>query len=152
MRTFNHRNLTNKSFALYAQAPASVAKNGSDELVFTMSNVTDASASPPTKSSDLLKAGYTDEIANKPGLATYSVLINKCTQLNHLAENQNNSFVGTWSGDDLTLKGLKFSGDVSSITNITSVQIYKNRNFYMGGAGAPFDGYNSNSDFITSKN
>jgi len=140
MRTYNHRNLTNESFALYAKNPTSVTKNASNELVFTFSSSTPDDVT-------LLQAGYTDELANKPGLATYSVLVNNCTGLNVLSENQNNSFVGVWDGNDLTLKGLTYTPDISNLTNTTSLQIYKNRNFYMGGSGGPFYGFNSDSDF-----
>ena len=140
MRTYNHRNLTNESFALYAKNPTSVTKNASNELVFTFSSSTPDDVT-------LLRAGYEDELDYKPGLATYSVLVNNCTGLSVLSENQNNSFVGIWDGNDLTLKGLKYTPDISNLTNTTSLQIYKNRNFFHGGPGSPFDGFNSDSDF-----
>jgi len=150
MRTFNHRNITNKSFALYAQSPSAVGVNGNNEIQFTFDTVVDNSTSPPTKASDLLKAGYTDELANQPGKALYSFLVNDCSTLSHL---QDNHAVGTWSGDVLTLKNIKYNsanhGNVAigSISNVLNIDVYKSRNFYMGGSGQPFDGFNNNADF-----
>ena len=150
MRTFNHRNITNKSFALYAQSPSAVGVNGNNEIQFTFDTVVDSSTSPPTKASDLLKAGYTNEIASQPGKALYSFLVNDCSTLSHL---QDNHAVGTWRGDVLTLKNVKYNsanhGNVAigSISNILNIDVYKSRNFYMGGSGAPFDGFNNNADF-----
>ena len=140
MRTFNHRNLTNQSFALYAKSPTAVGVNGSNEIQFTFSN-TDA---------NLLKAGYTNELASQPGKALYSFLVNDCSTLSHL---QDNHAVGTWSGDVLTLKNVKYNsanhGNVAigSVSNVLNIDVYKSRNFYMGGSGAPFDGFDNNADF-----
>ena len=140
MRTFNHRNITNQSFALYAKSPTAVGVNGSNEIQFTFS----------TSDANLLKAGYTNELANQPGKALYSFLVNDCSTLSHL---QDNHAVGTWSGDVLTLKNVKYNsannGDVAigSISNVLNIDVYKSRNFFMGGSGAPFDGFDSDSDF-----
>jgi hypothetical protein len=140
MRTFNHRNITNQSFALYAKSPISVGVNGSNEIQFTFS----------TNDANLLKEGYADELANQPGKALYSFLINDCSTLSHL---QDNHAVGTWSGDVLTLKNVKYNsanhGNVAigSVTNVLNIDVYKSRNFYMGGSGAPFYGFDNNADF-----
>ena len=140
MRTFNHRNITNKSFALYAKSPTAVGVNGSNEIQFTFS----------TSDANLLKAGYTNELASQPGKALYSFLVNDCSTLSHL---QDNHAVGTWSGDVLTLKNVKYNsanhGNVAigSVSNVLNIDVYKSRNFYMGGSGAPFDGFDNNADF-----
>jgi len=150
MRTFNHKNITNKSFAVYAQSPSAVGVNASNEVQFTFDTVVDSSATPPTKASDLLKAGYTNELANEPGKALYSFFTNDCTKLSHYKDSQ---AVGTWSGDVLTLKNVKYvaanNGGVaiSSVPNVLNIDIYKSRNFSMGGSGQPFDGFDSNADF-----
>ena len=140
MRTFNHRNITNQSFALYAKSPTAVGVNGSNEIQFTFS----------TSDANLLKAGYTNELASQPGKALYSFLVNDCSTLSHL---QDNHAVGTWSGDVLTLKNVKYNsanhGNVAigSVSNVLNIDVYKSRNFYMGGSGAPFDGFDNNADF-----
>lgn len=140
MRTFNHKNLTDKPFAVYAQSPTAVGVNASNEVQFTFSNA----------NATLLKAGYTNELASEPGKALYSFFTNDCTTLGHYKDNQ---AVGTWSGDVLTLKNVKYvaanNGGVAigSVPNVLNIDIYKSRNFYMGGSGAPFDGFDSNADF-----
>lgn len=140
MRTFNHKNITNKSFAVYAQSPTAVGVNASNEVQFTFSNA----------NATLLKAGYTNELASEPGKALYSFFTNDCTKLSHYKDSQ---AVGTWSGDVLTLKNVKYvaanNGGVAigSVPNVLNIDIYKSRNFYMGGSGQPFDGFDSNADF-----
>ena len=32
---------------------------------------------------------------------------------------------------------------IGSVPNVLNIDVYKSRNFYMGGSGAPFDGFNS---------
>ena len=140
MRTFNHKNLTDKPFAVYAQSPTAVGVNASNEVQFTFSNA----------NATLLKSGYTNELASEPGKALYSFFTNDCTTLGHYKDNQ---AVGTWSGDVLTLKNVKYvaanNGGVAigSVPNVLNIDIYKSRNFFMGGSGAPFDGFDSNADF-----
>jgi hypothetical protein len=150
MRTFNHRNITNQSFALHAQSPSAVGVNGNNEIQFTFDTVVDNSTSPPTKASDLLKAGYTYELASQPGKAVYSFLTNDCTAFSNLTDGQ---AVGTWSGDVLTLKNVEYDSSknnnvaIGSVTNVLNIDVYKSRNFYMGGSGQPFNGFDSNADF-----
>ena len=36
---------------------------------------------------------------------------------------------------------------IGSVPNVLNIDIYKSRNFYMGGSGAPFDGLLYNADF-----
>ena len=120
MRTFNHRNVTNQVFPLYGQAPTAISKNASNEIQLTFSSASAA----------LLKAGYTNELSAQPGLASYSAHINSCGGLDAI---QDASMVGTWSGDVLTLKGVKYTGDTADVTNITSLRVFKDRNFYVGG-------------------
>ncbi len=140
MRTFNHRNITNKSFALYAQSPTAVGVNGSNEIQFTFS----------TDNANLLKAGYTTELASQPGKALYSFLTNDCDAFSNLKDGQ---AVGTWSGDVLTLKNIKYDSSknnnvaIGSVSNVLNIDVYKSRNFYMGGSGQPFDGFDNNADF-----
>ena len=140
MRTFNHRNITNQSFALYAKSPIAVGVNGSNEIEFTFSN----------GDANLLKAGYTTELASQPGKALYSFLTNDCDAFSNLKDGQ---AVGTWSGDVLTLKNIKYDSSknnnvaIGSIANVLNIDVYKSRNFYMGGTGAPFDGFDDNADF-----
>ena len=130
MRTFNHRNVTNQVFPLYGQAPTAISKNASNEIQLTFDGVVDNTTTPPTKASDYLKAGYTNELSAQPGLASYSAHINSCGGLDAI---QDASMVGTWSGDVLTLKGVKYTGDTADVTNITSLRVFKDRNFYVGG-------------------
>jgi hypothetical protein len=140
MRTFNHRNITNQNFAVYAKSPTAVSVNGDNEIQFTFL----------PDDAILLKAGYAEELTNQPGKALYSFLINDCSTLSHL---QDNHAVGTWSGDVLTLKNVKYNsanhGNVAigSVSNVLNIDVYKSRNFYMGGSGAPFDGFDNNADF-----
>ena len=146
MRTFNHRNVEDKSFELYAKSPTAVGVNGDNEIQLTFS------ASSPNNVS-LLKAGYETELASggPAGKAIYSVVINDCTALSGLQDIQ---AVGTWSGSVLTLKGIKYvaadHGDtaIADVTNVLNIGIYKSRNFYMnGGSGGPFEGFDNNADF-----
>ena len=132
MRTFNHRNVTNQVFPLYGQAPTAVSKNASNEIQLTFSSA----------SATLLKSGYTNELSAQPGLATYSAHINSCGGLDSI---QDASMVGTWSGDVLTLKGVKYTGNTADVTNITSLRIFKNRNFYVGGVSG-VSSFTSNAD------
>jgi len=140
MRTFNHRNITNQNFAVYAKSPTAVGVNGSNEIQFTFS----------TSDANLLKAGYTDELANQPGKALYSFFTNNCTALTNLKDGQ---AVGTWDGDTLTLKNVIYDSTknnnvaIGSVTNVLNIDVYKSRNFFMGGPGAPFDGFDNNADF-----
>jgi len=140
MRTFNHRNLANKSFALYAKSPTAVGVNGSNEIQFTFSN----------GDATLLKAGYTYELASQPGKAVYSFLTKDCTAFSNLTDGQ---AVGTWSGDVLTLKNVKYDSAknnnvaIGSVANVLNIDVYKSRNFYMGGSGSPFDGFDNDADF-----
>ena len=143
MRTFNHKNLTNQSFALYAKSPTAVGVNGSNEIQFTFDGNSGADASN-------LKAGYTNELASEPGKALYSFLTNNCTAFSNLTDGQ---AVGTWSGNVLTLKNIKYDSTknnnvaIANVPNILNIDVYKSRNFYMGGSGAPFHGFDDDDDF-----
>ncbi len=137
MRTWNFNTISNKSFALYPKNPTSVSVNGSNEIQLTFDGNSGADATN-------LKAGYETELAtNGPAAkATYSFHINSCSTLSSL---QDASVAGTWSGNTLTLKGVKYNSDdhnsvaIGSVPNILTIGVFKNRNFYMGGTGQPFE-------------
>ena len=134
MRTWNFNTISNKAFTLFPKSPTSVSVNGSKEIQLTFS----------TTNADLLKAGYETELAtNGPAAkATYSFHINSCSTLASL---QDASVAGTWSGNTLTLKGVKYDSDnhnsvaIGSVPNILTIGVFKNRNFFMGGTGQPFE-------------
>jgi hypothetical protein len=132
MRTYNHRNISNQVFPIYAWNPQSVSKNGSNELQFTFT----------TEHAGFLKAGYTNELANQPGLATYSAHINTCIDLIGIKDQ---SMRGTWSGNTLTLSGVKYTGDITAVSNLTAVKLFKNRNFFLGGVSG-VNGFTNNAD------
>ena len=132
MRTYNHRNISNQTFPIYGYSPQSVGKNGSNELQFTFT----------TEHAGFLKAGYTNELANQPGLATYSAHINTCTDLIGIKDQ---SMRGTWSGNTLTLSGVKYTGDITAVSNLTAVKLFKNRNFFLGGVSG-VSSFTSNAD------
>ena len=137
MRTWNFNTISNKSFALYPKNPTSVSVNGNKEIQLTFDGNSGADAAN-------LKAGYETELAaNGPAAkATYSFHINSCSTLASL---QDASVAGTWSGNTLTLKGVKYDSDnhnsvaIGSVPNILTIGVFKNRNFYMGGTGQPFE-------------
>ena len=137
MRTWNFNTISNKSFTLYPKNPTSVSVNGSNEIQLTFDGNSGADAAN-------LKAGYETELAaNGPAAkATYSFHINSCSTLASL---QDASVAGTWSGNTLTLKGVKYNSDdhnsvaIGSVPNILTLGVFKNRNFYMGGTGQPFE-------------
>jgi len=137
MRTWNFNTISNAAFTLYMKSPTAVAVNGSNEIQLTFDGSSGADAAN-------LKAGYETELAtNGPAAkATYSFHINSCSTL---ASIQDASIAGTWSGNTLTLKGVKYNSDdhnsvaIGSVPNILSIGVYKNRNFYMGGSGQPFE-------------
>ena len=137
MRTWNFNTISNKAFTLFPKSPTSVAVNGSNEIQLTFDGNSGADAAN-------LKAGYETELAtNGPAAkATYSFHINSCSTLASL---QDASVAGTWSGNTLTLKGVKYDSDnhnsvaIGSVPNILTIGVFKNRNFYMGGTGQPFE-------------
>tara|TARA_R100001443_G_scaffold5400_1_gene14192 strand:+ start:8122 stop:13824 length:5703 start_codon:yes stop_codon:yes gene_type:complete len=143
MRTFNHRNITNQSFVLHAKSPTAVSVNGSNEIQFTFDGNSGADAAN-------LKAGYDTELAtNGPaGKALYSFLTNDCTALSNLTDAQ---VVGTWSGNVLTLKNIKYDSAknnnvaIGSVPNVLNIDVYKTRNFFMGGGG-PFTSFTNDAD------
>jgi hypothetical protein len=132
MRTYNHRNISNQVFPIYGYSPQSVTKNGSNELQFTFT----------TEHAGFLKAGYTNELANQPGLATYSAHINTCLDLIGIKDQ---SMRGTWTGNTLTLSGVKYTGDITAVSNLTAVKLFKNRNFFLGGVSG-VDGFTNDAD------
>jgi len=138
MRTWNHKSVNAANFALYTQTPSSVAVNGSNQIQLTFS----------TAAADLLKAGYTDEISNAPAKVSYAFKVNGVTALSYLADN---SIVGTWSGDTITLdakydSALNGGTAIGSISNVLTIEMYKNRNFYFGGVGGALTDFTSSSE------
>jgi len=138
MRTWNHKSVDSANFALYTQTPSSVAVNGSNQIQLTFS----------TAAADLLKAGYTDEIANSPAKVSYAFKVNGVSALSYLADN---SIVGTWSGDTITLdakydSALNGGTAIGSISNVLTIEMFKNRNFYFGGVGGALTNFTSSAE------
>jgi len=138
MRTWNHKAVDGANFALYTFNPSSVTVNGDNKIQLTFS----------TADANLLKAGYTDEISSSPAKVSYSFKVNNVSALGYLADN---SIVGTWSGDTITLdakydSALNGGTAIGSITDVLTIEMFKNRNFFFGGSGGAITDFTSSAE------
>ena len=132
MNTYNHTNISNQPFPLYRYSPTAVSKDGSNQITCTFTS----------DHATILKAAYTSEISGQPGLATYSCHIGTCLGLKGI---QDQNMVGTWSGNVLTLVGVKYTGDISSVSNLTAIKIFPDTKFKLTGVSG-VSAFNNNAD------
>ena len=132
MNTYNHTNISNQPFPLYRYSPTAVSKDGNNQITCTFTS----------NDATILKAAYTSEISGQPGLATYSCHIGTCLGLKAI---QDQNMVGTWSGNVLTLVGVKYTGDISSVSNLTAIKIFPDTKFKLTGVSG-ISAFNNNAD------